>query len=70
MLVKPSVTVYNSSVLRVIVVRAPIPRSQMSDDRSLTSIETLGRRVGLEPEELTYVRNPFEIFHKSSSHLK
>ena len=47
--------------------REHILRSQQSDDRSLNSIETLGRRVGLEPEELTYVRNPFEIFHKSQS---
>ena len=35
--------------------------------RSLSTRETLGRKVGLEPEELTYVRNPFEIFHKTQS---
>ena len=38
-------------------------RSQLSDDRTLAQIEQLGRKVGLDPENLTYVKNPFEIFH-------
>ena len=49
--------------------RANILRSQVSDDRSISTIETLGKKVGLEPEELTYVKNPFEIFQKSQHHL-
>ena len=49
------------------LVRSSILRSQMSDDRSLSTIENLGKKVGLEPEELTYVRNPFEIFNKSET---
>ena len=49
--------------------RASILRSQVSDDRSISTIETLGKKVGLEPEELTYVKNPFEIFQKSQHHL-
>ena len=47
--------------------RANILRSQMSDDRSLSTIENLGKKVGLEPQEFTYVRNPFEIFNSSES---
>ena len=53
--------------------RSQILRSQMSDDRSLTTRENVGKKVGLDPEELTYVKNPFEIFLKpqtSSSQLK
>ena len=44
--------------------RSQILRSQMSDDRSLKTRENVGKRVGLDPEELTYVKNPFEIFLK------
>ena len=56
--------------------RSQILRSQMSDDRSLTTRENVGKKVGLDPEELTYVKNPFEIFLKpqtsttSSSQMK
>ena len=42
-------------------------RSQLSDDRTLAQIEQLGRKVGLDPENLTYVQNPFEIFHNRQS---
>ena len=44
--------------------RANILRSQVSEDRSLSTIENIGKKVGLEPQELTYVQNPFEIFQK------
>ena len=37
-------------------------RSQLSDDRTLAQVEQIGRVVGLNPDSLTYVRNPFEIF--------
>ena len=47
--------------------RPNILRSQMSEDRSLSTRENLGKKVGLEPQELTYVRNPFEIFNKSET---
>ena len=56
--------------------RSQILRSQMSDDRSLTTRENVGKKVGLDPDELTYVKNPFEIFLKpqtlttSSSQIK
>ena len=56
--------------------RSQILRSQMSDDRSLTTRENVGKKVGLDPEDLTYVKNPFEIFLKpqtsttSSSQMK
>ena len=43
--------------------RANILKSQSSDDKSLSQLES----AGLQPEELTYERNPFEIFHKKSS---
>ena len=56
--------------------RSQILRSQMSDDRSLTTRENVSKKVGLDPDELTYVKNPFEIFLKpqalttSSSQIK
>ena len=52
--------------------RANILRSQVSEDRSLSTIENIGKKVGLEPQELTYVQNPFEIFQKpqTSAHIK
>ena len=47
--------------------RSQILRSQTSDDRSLTTRENVGKKVGLDPDELTYVKNPFEIFLKSQT---
>ena len=43
--------------------RANILKSQSSEDKTLSQLESLG----LQPEELTYEKNPFEIFQKTSS---
>ena len=43
-----------------------ILRSQLSDDRSIAQIEQVGKQFGLQPEQLTYHQNPFEIFERTS----
>ena len=43
--------------------RSNILKSQSSEDKTLSQLESLG----LQPEELIYDKNPFEIFHKKSS---
>ena len=43
-----------------------ILRSQLSDDRSIAQIEQVGKQFGLQPEQLTYQQNPFEIFERTS----